>query len=284
MGCIPDSKKNRWCTSKRSPSASCFGNEVYMLSKIGKDENGTKLLDYLKSRELNSDHIQIDDNHKTGTVKVMLDEKGSATYDIEYPRSWDKIELTDKTLDVVRKCDAFYYGSLVARDDVSKSTLFKLLEKAKFKVCDLNLRPPHYSIDVLLDLMKKADFIKLNDDELFEISRDLGSKYNSLEQNVGFISELTDTKYICITKGNHGALLLFENELFYNSGYQIKVIDTVGAGDSFFGSLMSKLLKGTEPQDAIDFACAVGAIVAGSEGANPDIPITDINKFMNPYN
>ncbi len=261
-----------------------LGNEVYMVSKIGKDENGTKLMDYLKSRELNSDHIQIDDHHKTGTVKVMLDEKGSATYDIEYPRSWDKIELSDTTLDIVRKCDAFYYGSLVARDDVSKSTLFKLLEKAKFKVCDLNLRPPHYSIDILLDLMKKADFIKLNDDELFEICKDLGSKYNSLEQNVKFISELTDTKYICITKGNHGALLLFENELFYNSGFLIKVIDTVGAGDSFFGSLISKLLSGTNPQEAIDFACAVGALVAGSEGANPDIPISDINKFMNPYN
>ena len=261
-----------------------LGNEVHMISKVGNDENGTKLLDYLESKGLNSDHIQIDEQHKTGTVKVILDNKGSATYDIEYPRSWDKIQLTDKTLDVVSRCDAFYYGSLVARDEESKSTLFSLLDKAKFKVCDLNLRPPNYTIDVLLELMKKADFIKLNDDELFEISKDLGSKYNSLEQNVQFISDLTDTKYICITKGNHGALLLFENELYYNSGYQIKVIDTVGAGDSFFGSLLSKLLSGTDPQEAVDFACAIGALVAGSEGANPNISNTDIDRFMNPYN
>ena len=62
-----------------------FGNKVYMVSKIGKDEKGTKLVDYLKSKGLNSDYIQIDEHHKTGTVKVMLDSKGSATYDIEYP-------------------------------------------------------------------------------------------------------------------------------------------------------------------------------------------------------
>ena len=77
---------------------------------------------------------------------------------------------------------------------------------------------------------------------------------------------------------------MFENELYYNSGFQIKVIDTVGAGDSFFGSLINKLLSGTDPQEAIDFACAVGAMVAGSEGANPDISNNDIDRFMNPYN
>ena len=259
-------------------------NDVYMVSKVGNDENGTKLLDYLKSKGLNSNHIQIDDNFKTGTVKVMLDSKGSATYDIEYPRSWDKIKLTDKTLDVVSKSDAFYYGSLVARDDQSKSTLLKLLDIARFKVFDLNLRPPHYSTAILYDLMKKADFIKLNDDELFEVSKALGSKYNSIEQNVKFIANFTNSKYVCITKGNHGALLFIDGNMYYNSGYKIKVADTVGAGDSFFGSLISKLLKGRDPQEAIDFACAVGALVAGSKGANPDISTSDIDRFMSPYN
>ena len=49
------------------------------------------------------------------------------------------------------------------------------------------------------------------------------------------------------------------------------VKDTVGAGDSFLASLINKLLKEATPQEAIDFACAVGALVASREGANPEI-------------
>lgn len=260
-----------------------LGNEVYIVSRVGNDENGTKLIDFINSNGVSTDFIQIDENYETGTVKVMLDDKGSATYDIEHPRAWDQIELLEKTMQKVKECDALYYGSLVSRDDISRNTLFELIKRAKYKICDLNLRPPNYTTDGLKELMDKADFLKLNDDELFEISKKLGSKYNSIEQNVKFISEETNTKSVCVTKGSHGALLLSEGKLYYNSGYQIKVVDTVGAGDSFLASLISKLLSGTHPQDAINYACAVGALVAQSEGANPIITPEDIDKFVNPY-
>jgi fructokinase len=131
--------------------------------------------------------------------------------------------------------------------------------------------------------MEKADFIKFNDDELYEVCKTLGSKYNSLEQNIKFIAEKTNTKHVCVTKGPHGAVLLYDNKFFYNSGFQIKVIDTVGAGDSFLGSLTSQLLNKVDPQKAIDFACGVGALVAQSEGANPKIAKEYINLFLNPY-
>jgi fructokinase len=260
-----------------------LGNEVFIVSKVGNDLNGTKLIDFINANGVSTDFIQVDENYETGTVKVVLDDKGSASYDIEFPRAWDKIQYSDKLMTLVEESDAFYYGSLVARGDISKRTLLELIEKAKYKICDLNLRPPHYTTEGLIELMEKADFLKLNDDELFEISKELGSKYNSIEQNVKFISEATNTKSVCVTKGNHGALLLTEGKLYYNSGYQIKVVDTVGAGDSFLASLISKLLNGEGPQGAIDYACAVGALVAQSEGANPVISPEEIDKFVNPY-
>ena len=66
-----------------------------------------------------------------------------------------------------------------------------------------------------------------------------------------------------------------------DEGYKVKVIDTVGAGDSFLGSLITKLLNNTPPQDAIDYACAVGALVASHEGANPQLDESDILAFIN---
>jgi fructokinase len=260
-----------------------FNHDVTMVSAIGQGESGAKLMQYLKDCGINTSCVQVHNEYKTGKVKVMLNDKGSASYDIKYPRAWDKIRLTEINKKAVESSDAFVFGSLVARDDSSRNTLYELIERAKYKIFDLNLRPPYYTQDVLMYLMEKADFIKFNDDELYEVSKKMGSKYNSLEQNLMFIAEKTKTNHICVTKGPHGAVLLYNGKLFYNSGFLIKVVDTVGAGDSFLGTLISQLLNNIDPQKAIDFACAVGALVAQSEGANPKITNTEIDSFINPY-
>jgi fructokinase len=128
--------------------------------------------------------------------------------------------------------------------------------------------------------MLKADFIKLNDEELWEISRKLESPYNSFEQNIKFIAEMTNTKQVCVTKGAFGAVLYYHDKFFYNSGYFIKVVDTVGAGDSFLATLTVRLLKGKSPQKSLNYACAIGALVAGQEGANPKLSDLEVRKYM----
>ncbi|PKQ45366.1 carbohydrate kinase family protein [Confluentibacter flavum] len=260
-----------------------LGNNVTMISAIGQGKSGAELLQYIKDVGIDTSCIQVHNEYKTGKVKVMLNEKGSASYDIKYPRAWDKIRLTEINKEVVKNSDAFVFGSLAARDDSSRNTLYKLIELAKYKIFDLNLRPPYYTKDVLTHLMDKANFIKFNDDELYEVSKYLDSKYLSLEQNIRYIAQKTNTKHICVTKGHHGAVLMYDDKFYYNSGYLIKVIDTVGAGDSFLASLISKLLNKKNPQEAVDFACAVGALVAQSEGANPKISRKEIEDFINPY-
>ncbi|WP_339917723.1 carbohydrate kinase [Yeosuana marina] len=259
-----------------------FDNEVSMISRIGDDKKGNKIIDFFYKHQVNTDGIQLDYTYKTGKVKVMLNEKGSASYDIKYPSAWDKIELTDVAKSIVKSSDAFVFGSLVARDDKSRETLYNLLPSAKYKIFDVNLREPYYTQEVLIHLMNQADFIKFNDEEILEIANYLDSKSQSLEQNIRFISEKTNTKSICVTKGSHGAVL-FHNDTFYNnSGYQVVVKDTVGAGDSFLASLTDKLLKNASPQEAVNFACAVGALVASCEGANPIITDAQIKNLMNP--
>jgi fructokinase len=107
------------------------------------------------------------------------------------------------------------------------------------------------------------------------------SPFHSLDQNIHFIAEKTNTKQICVTKGSHGAVLYSNKKLFYNSGFKVKVADTVGSGDSFLAGLLYQLFTGKTPQNAIDFACALGALVAQNEGANPKIPMEEITTFMN---
>ncbi|WP_248723928.1 carbohydrate kinase [Seonamhaeicola sp. ML3] len=258
-----------------------LGDKVTMVSAIGKDDNGQKLIDYVRENGIDDAYIQTKDHFSTGEVTVLLNDKGSATYEIEQPRAWDKIEMSDELENYVENSDAFVFGSLIARDEVSKQTLCRLIDLSKYNIFDLNLRPPHYNITVLKELMEKADFIKFNDEELYKVADYLGSKYKGLEQNIKFISEHTNTNCICVTKGAFGAVLFYNDSLFYNSGYKIKVADTVGAGDSFLGALINKLLQNENPQKAIDFACAVGAMVAQNKGANPKFTQHEIIEFAN---
>jgi fructokinase len=259
-----------------------LGISTEMISKVGDDEKGEKLISYLESKNIKTKNISKDPNFTTGVVNVKLSESGSATYEIAHPVAWDKIEISEAIKNSVKNADAFIFGSLICRDEVSRKTLFELLPEAKYRIFDINLRPPYYEKEVLEKLMEQADFIKFNDDELFEIAEMMGSKHNSLEQNLHFISEKTNTKTICVTKGRHGAVLLKDGVRYYNSGFKVKVKDTVGAGDSFLASLIAGLLKEEESQNTLDFACAVGALVAGKEGANPEISGDIIKKFMFP--
>lgn len=279
---FPNQKKIGGAPLNVAIRASQFSNEVSMISAVGQDDSGLTILNYLQQHGVNTEAIQTLDSFKTGEVQVSLNDKGSASYTISYPSAWDKIQISEASKKLVETSEAFIFGSLATRDSVSKQTLFSLLDHAKFKVLDLNLRPPHYTIETLVSLMERADFIKLNDEELYEVGDFMGSKFNSLEQNLKFIAHKTNTEQLCVTKGPFGAVLFKNESLFYNSGYKVKVADTVGAGDSFLGTLISNLVQNEAPQKALDMACAVGALVAQSEGANPEISAETIQNFMYP--
>jgi len=257
-----------------------FFNNVAFISKVGNDAYGHEILEYLKTENFNLNYIQIDNAYPTGTVEVVLDNHKNASYKISNPAAWDFIECSQNEVAITQQSDVFIFGSLSARNKTSRDTLLQLLDKAKFKVFDVNIRLPFYNIIDIMMLAKKADFIKVNDDELFKICDDLGSRHFSLEKNMSFLAKYTQTEFICVTQGASGGVLLYKEKFYYNGGYKVDIADTVGSGDSFLASLVHQLLVGKSPKYALDYACAVGAMVAKNIGANPKISTKEINDFM----
>lgn len=257
-----------------------LGCEVAMISCVGNDEDGKAIIDQVKSLGLETAAIIKSEEFPTGLVNVTVNERGSASYEISYPSAWDKIVLNDFAKKTALDADVLIYGSLVCRDEVSRKSLEELLETKAYKVFDVNLRKPHYSYEMLEQLMHSSDFIKFNDEELLEITQEMKSPSVSLEDNMHFIAERTKVTAMCVTRGKHGALLMWNGQIFENGGYPVEVADTVGAGDSFLAALITSLLTGKEPQYAIDFACAIGALVAEAPGANPEISYSQIEKLM----
>lgn len=276
---FPEGKKLGGAPFNVASSLKDLGAKVYFISSVGKDSLGDEILSHLQLRKIPDDYIQVDSVHPTGKVMVSLDENGSAQYKIENDAAWDFIKTTTSALELIGKSDAFVFGSLITRG-FSSQTLSEFLKVSKYNVFDLNLRPPFYDDKLLIDLMSKAQLLKFNDEELYLVAKILNSPFHSMDQHVEFIADATGASCICVTKGMFGAVLYQNGEWFYNSGYKIKVKDTVGAGDSFLATLIYGIVNNNELQTTLNRACAMGALVAASPGANPNISESELNRFM----
>ena len=259
-----------------------LGADCSVISRCGNDADGAALREAIRRKHVAIDFIQTDPQLATSQVLVQLNDEGCVHYDIVYPCAWDKIQAGEAAKTRVAQSDVFIFGSLSVRDAVSRQALAELLPHASFKIFDVNLRPPHYQLAHLSDMMRQADFIKLNDDELHEIATALGSPYRSIEQNIRFIAEHTHTRQICVTLGKHGALYFCDGELFAHYGYRVTVADTVGAGDSFLAGFIHQYLQRKPPQEILAFACTLGSLVASRHGATPEVSLTEIEAMMNP--
>lgn len=258
-----------------------LGFPVTIVSAVGDDQYGRLILSHLRQKKINTSAIRVLPDHPTGKVMVALDDKGVADYTIDRPVAWDFISQGDVTGSSDIAADVILYGSLASRNEVSKASLLNMLSQSNaFKVFDVNLRPPHYTIETILQLLQFSNMVKFNEEELLEISHALGSNLDGIKDNIRFIVEKTGIQTVCVTKGDAGATLFYNDRFYSNPGYRIEVVDTVGAGDSFLGALLCSLLSDKEPQKALDFACAMGCHVAGSMGATPEVNVENINAII----
>ncbi len=260
--------------------ASSFGVKSIIISRVGSDDLGLALKDFLDLKQVDHVLIQQDKHLPTGKVRISLDGLGNANYNIEHPAAWDKIELNEGLVENTKKADAFIFGSLACRDQTSRNTLLSLLKYATFKVFDVNLRPGFLDLPLIEKLMLQSDLVKLNDEETRILAIHFGFKSIDLFENIKFLQKRFNLKSLCITRGQNGAVLMIENELYSNSGYSVSVVDTIGAGDSFLSALITKLISQKHHQESLDFACAVGAVVASKTGANAEISIEEVERLM----
>jgi fructokinase len=256
-----------------------LGVPVRFISRVGDDELGAELLDFVRSKHLTTSLIQASLTHLTGVVKANVDNAHEVSYEIVQPVAWDYIQPTPAAEAAVAAADAFVFGSLVARQEGSRATLYQLLVMARFKVFDVNVRPPHYSREVVESLMNKADMVKLNEHELAEVLGWFGAAA-ALETALPWLAARFDLQTVCVTLGADGAALWTGGQLYRAPGVPVTVQDTIGSGDSFLAALLKGLLAGEEPGEALRFACATGAYVATQRGATPPLAEADVRALM----
>jgi fructokinase len=256
-----------------------LGYDPLLVTRAGRDEWGDRLLRIMEVNKISTHFFQHDPGLPTGKVCATIGEDHEVHYEITEPVAWDNI-MWDTNIDaIVGECGYFLCGSLAARNDVSRNTLFRLLESAFYKIIDINLRPPFYNRQTIETLLHHADLLKVNQSELELISgwytdMKLGS------DQMKFLQDRFKIPSIVLTKGAAGAVLLDEERTYSQEGFTVKVADTVGSGDAFLAGLVSGLMGGKEQGESLRFATAMGALVAGYPGPCPVYDLETVEKLI----
>jgi fructokinase len=256
-----------------------LGMNPAVISKIGDDERGRRLMNLLTNQQVCVDYIQKDEEHATGIVNATIQPNNEVTYEIIHPVAWDFIEHEERLAGLIQQAHFFVFGSLITRHQKSRETLFQLLELAKNKVLDINLRPPHFNQNTVETLMQKSTILKLNEHELPLIS----GWYKDLKEEVEQVQLLQDRfklDTIVVTKGGEGALLNLAGKIYNHPGYKVTVADTVGSGDAFLAGFLSKTATGASPEDTLQFANGMGAFMASQSGACPPYELLQVQHLI----
>ncbi len=247
-----------------------MGTDIKMLSKVGNDELGKKLINQIKNWGITTELIQTDEKFSTGTVIANFDENNEAHYDIVQNVAWDFIEILPEHEEIIKNAEAFVFGSLAARNETSRNTLFQLLEWAKFKIFDVNFRPPFVDVELIKTLLHKCDLVKMNKPELRNIIEFLGEEYIDEETGVKHIQKYFNINEVVLTKGSKGARYFVGNQSYTFSAIPITIADTVGSGDSFLAGFLHKRIQEKSPEEIMKQAVSLGAFITSKFGACPD--------------
>jgi fructokinase len=257
-----------------------LGKSTALISRIGNDNSGLDLFNFIEEIGISAEYCQTDFTYKTSSVEVVISENNEVSYDIVYPTTWDFIQHESRLDKLSSDADAFIFGSLSARNSVSRHTLYTLLEKSSYKVFDVNLRDPHYTKESITEFLVKTNLLKLNLQELTMLSDWFCDTCSTEQERINVIQNQFPIDEILVTKGSSGASYYTPNTHHSFPAYQVSVSDTVGSGDAFLAAFLAQKLDKNSIEKALQYASALGAYVTMNSGACPAYQIQDLDAFI----
>jgi fructokinase len=271
--CFPDCRLPGGAPANVAFHAQQLGLSAAVVTRVGKDEFGDELSEFLQRQGLSTRYVQRDSNRQTGTVMVWPTATASMGYSFLENSAWDFLEPEPELLDAVRSAKAICFGTLAQRRPATRNTIHQCLNAASKEcliVYDVNLRPPFVVKDWIAKSLKQAKIVKLNEDEVKILSEMF--EFRSQDE-VRFAKGLLDiyrqVEIVYITRGSRGSLAVTCDETIEFPGIPTEVGDTVGAGDAFTAAIIYGRLENWPLLKTLDLANHFGSLVAGRKGAMP---------------
>jgi sugar/nucleoside kinase (ribokinase family) len=250
-----------------SLSAAYFNNSPHLISVVGEDfPNETIAL--FKERGINTEGLQIKNGEKTffwsGKYHQDMNTRDTLDTQLNVLESFDPIVPKS-----YQDCDILMLGNLTP--SVQMKVIKQMETRPKLIVLDTMNFWMEIAMEDLKKVIKEIDVLTINDEEAR-----LLSGVHSLRKAAKIILEM-GPKYLIIKKGEHGALLFGDNNIFYAPALPLEeVFDPTGAGDTFAGGFVGHLSS----CDTIDWEAMKKAIIVGSAMASFTVEKFGIEKLI----
>jgi fructokinase len=259
--------------------ARILGHSVSLISAVGEDPRGRRILERMDAMGLPTRFVRQEKDHPTGIVTVSLDTSGQPHFTIHRPAAYDFPDLSDGDLGELSsgRPDWIYFGTLFQMSPQAKALTMKVIDanpEAR-RFYDVNLRENCHEASLVNELMSLATAVKLNDQEVDTIQSMFGWSYRSLQDFCHGAARKFGWEAVCVTRGEAGCVLLVGDKCVAAEGYEVRVADTVGAGDAFAAAFVHGMGEGWPAQEVADFANRVGALVASRPGGTPSWTIEE---------
>ncbi|HMA66242.1 MAG TPA: PfkB family carbohydrate kinase [Desulfosalsimonadaceae bacterium] len=251
-----------------------LGVPVRFLSRIGRDAYGEEILSMLKHNQFRADDIQTDPAHATGQVQVSFDEENTPHFAIMEDVAYDHIDFT-ACAPLKQQPEMIYFGTLIQRTRQGFSRLQTFLDGLDPEVpCfyDANLRQGTRQPEVIHHSLRRADIVKLNEEELDYISREMVDSGDQGEARIFTLMQQYSIRALSLTRGSEGSELFLDDRQHFSVSAQNvdPIVDTVGAGDAYAAILALGWLKHWHPQRMLSLATLFSASICRIEGAVPE--------------
>lgn len=244
-----------------------------LITRTGQDVLKDELLNEMQARHMETMGVQHDPVYPTGQVQVTLVE-GNAQYEILPEQAYDFIHAgMTHMMTMAIKPEIAYFGTLAQRSVTSRLALDRFLSDCKCpRFLDINLRKPWYNKHTITRSLKRADIVKLNDDELTVVAQACAMAGKTPEAQAEALLVKFDLAEVIVTCGANGAWVMSHDRDITHADVSpiTTMVDTVGAGDAFASVYMLGMLKGWDIETRLKRANQFAGEICAVRGAVPE--------------
>lgn len=261
-----------------------LGRKTAFIGKVGEDQFGRLLKDTIEELGIETKGLILDQDIHTTLAFVHTFPDGDREFSF-YRKPGADMMLSEEEVDydMIRQSRIFHFGTLSMTDEPVRSATKKALDVAKEAGClitfDPNLRPPLW--DSLEEAKKQmeygfryCDVLKISDNEIQFISG-----MEDYDDGIHYLQEKYQIPLIFLTMGKEGSRAYYKDMRVERAGFQVKAIETTGAGDTFCGcaihGVLTHGLEGMTEEvlgDILTYANAGAALITMKKGAIRSMP------------
>lgn len=248
------------------------GVRTFLISRVGRDILGDELRRRLSERGVCLDFTTVDTERPTGASPVFVGGDGEYA-SIIVPGAASALSADDiERARAVIEASAALVLQLEVPWETSRLAAAVAKRAGVRVVLNASPLPPGLAPDVLAAVRGFVDLLIVN---RHEAERLAGRPIASPAEAIAAARDVRDRAgcdEVVVTLGAAGTIAVTATAQVYHPALAVPVVDSVGAGDAFAGTLIARLLRGDPLQAALRFAVAAGAVAVSRPGAFDALP------------